>query len=289
MNSLLEELNCETVFTIPVFGGIGVSEAVVVTWIIMAVLVVLCLCLVRNLKVENPGKKQLMLETAVSGLYNFFEEIVGEKGRRYIPYLSTVAIYIGIANLIGLFGFKPPTKALNVTAALAVMSIILVEYSGIHAKGVKGWVKSFVEPSPIIAPINVMELFIKPLSLCMRLFGNVLGAFVIMELLKIVVPLFVPVVFSCYFDMEAKTTAKTEYDRIVSDANSQAGKIIENAEKTVVSQREKTLRGLESQIAGLAIDTAAKVIGEQAGSLDNAKLYDEFLNKAGDAHDTDIN
>ena len=155
----------------------------------MAVLVVLCLCLVRNLKVENPGKKQLMLETAVSGLYNFFEEIVGEKGRRYIPYLSTVAIYIGIANLIGLFGFKPPTKALNVTAALAVMSIILVEYSGIHAKGVKGWVKSFVEPSPIIAPINVMELFIKPLSLCMRLFGNVLGAFVIMELLKIVVPL----------------------------------------------------------------------------------------------------
>ena len=176
MNSLLEELNCETVFTIPVFGGIGVSEAVVVTWIIMAVLVVLCLCLVRNLKVENPGKKQLMLETAVSGLYNFFEEIVGEKGRRYIPYLSTVAIYIGIDNLIGLFGFKPPTKALNVTAALAVMSIILVEYSGIHAKGVKGWVKSFVEPSPIIAPINVMELFIKPLSLCMRLFGNVLGA-----------------------------------------------------------------------------------------------------------------
>ena len=199
MNSLLEELNCETVFTIPVFGGIGVSEAVVVTWIIMAVLVVLCLCLVRNLKVENPGKKQLMLETAVSGLYNFFEEIVGEKGRRYIPYLSTVAIYIGIANLIGLFGFKPPTKALNVTAALAVMSIILVEYSGIHAKGVKGWVKSFVEPSPIIAPINVMELFIKPLSLCMRLFGNVLGAFVIMELLKIVVPLFVPATYSSGF------------------------------------------------------------------------------------------
>ena len=201
MNSLLEELNCETVFTIPVFGGIGVSEAVVVTWIIMAVLVVLCLCLVRNLKVENPGKKQLMLETAVSGLYNFFEEIVGEKGRRYIPYLSTVAIYIGIANLIGLFGFKPPTKALNVTAALAVMSIILVEYSGIHAKGVKGWVKSFVEPSPIIAPINVMELFIKPLSLCMRLFGNILGAFVIMELIKIVAPLLVPVPLSLYFDL----------------------------------------------------------------------------------------
>ena len=201
MNSLLEELNCETVFTIPVFGGIGVSEAVVVTWIIMAVLVVLCLCLVRNLKVENPGKKQLMLETAVSGLYNFFEEIVGEKGRRYIPYLSTVAIYIGIANIIGLFGFKPPTKDLNVTIALAVMSMCLIEYSGIHKNGLKHWVKHFAKPVPFVAPIMVLEIVIRPLSLCMRLFGNVLGAFVIMELLKIVAPAIIPIPFSFYFDI----------------------------------------------------------------------------------------
>lgn len=201
VNSLLEELSCETVFTIPIFGGIEISESVVVTWIIMAVLILLSVCLVRNLKVENPSKKQLLLEEAVSRLYNFFEDIVGEGGKRYIPYLATVAIYIGIANVIGLFGFKPPTKELNVTVALAVMSIILVEYAGIHAKGVKGWLKSFVEPSPVIAPINVMELVIKPLSLCMRLFGNVLGAFVIMELLKFVVPLVLPAVFSCYFDI----------------------------------------------------------------------------------------
>ena len=84
VNSLLEELNCETVFTIPLFGGIEISEAVVVTWIIMAVLVLLSVCLVRNLKVENPGKKQLLLETGVSFLYDFFEETMGEKGRRYI-------------------------------------------------------------------------------------------------------------------------------------------------------------------------------------------------------------
>ena len=201
VNSLLEELNCETVFTIPLFGGIEISEAVVVTWIIMAVLVLLSVCLVRNLKVENPGKKQLLLETGVSFLYDFFEETMGEKGRRYIPYLSTVVIYIGISNIIGLFGFKPPTKALNVTAALAIMSIVLIEYSGIHAKGVKKWVKSFAEPVAIVAPINVLELFIRPLSLCMRLFGNVLGAFVVMELIKLVVPLVVPVAFSCYFDI----------------------------------------------------------------------------------------
>lgn len=93
-------------------------------------------------------------------------------------------IYIGIANIIGLFGFKPPTKDLNVTIALAVMSMCLIEYSGIHKNGLKHWVKHFAKPVPFVAPIMVLEIVIRPLSLCMRLFGNVLGAFVIMELLK---------------------------------------------------------------------------------------------------------
>ena len=115
--------------------------------------------------------------------------------------MITVALYIGVANLIGLFGFKAPTKDLNVTLALSLMSIILIEYAGIHKKGVKGWLKSFAEPIPIILPINVLEIFIKPLSLCMRLFGNVLGSFVVMELIKIVVPVIVPVPFSFYFDI----------------------------------------------------------------------------------------
>lgn len=88
----------------------------------------------------------------------------------------SVGIYIGIANLIGLLGFKPPTKDMNVTAALAIMSIILIEYAGFHQKGLKKWVKSFAEPMPIIAPINVLEIFIKPLSLCMRLFRKCFGS-----------------------------------------------------------------------------------------------------------------
>ena len=68
----MEELQCKTVFTIPVFGGIPVAESVAVTWVIMAVLLVLSLILVRNLKVENPGKKQLLLESGVSFLQDFF-------------------------------------------------------------------------------------------------------------------------------------------------------------------------------------------------------------------------
>ena len=72
--------------------------------------------------------------------------------------------------------------------------------AGIRGKGTKGWVKSFAEPVAIVAPLNVLELVIKPLSLCMRLFGNVLGAFVIMKLIEAVVPLIVPIPLSLYFD-----------------------------------------------------------------------------------------
>ncbi|UWP60029.1 F0F1 ATP synthase subunit A [Ruminococcus gauvreauii] len=200
-SSLLEELNCETVFTIPIFGGIPVKESVVVTWIIMAVVLVLCLILVRNLKVHNPGRKQLILESFVSWISRFFEDILGRNGRRYVPYLITVIVYLGISNVIGLFGMKPPTKDLNVTAALSVMSIVLIEYAGIRKKGLKGWGKSFAQPIAIIAPINVLEIFIRPLSLCMRLFGNILGGFVVMELLKQLLPVLLPIPFSFYFDI----------------------------------------------------------------------------------------
>ena len=201
VESLLEELNCETVFTIPLFGGIPISESIVVTWIIIGVLTLLAILFVRNLRVENPGKKQIVLETAIGGMYHFFEDSMGSHGKRYIPYMITVGLYIGVADLIGLFGFKPPTKDMNVTIALAFMSILLIEIAGVKQKGFKGWIKSFAQPVPIILPINILEIFIRPLSLCMRLFGNVLGAFVVMELIKLLIPVFIPVVFSLYFDI----------------------------------------------------------------------------------------
>ena len=143
--TLLEELNCETVFTIPIFGGIPVKESVVVTWIIMAVIVGLCIIFVRSLSVENPGKVQLLLESAIGKGLDFFEDIMGKENRKYIPYLITVLIYIGIANIIGLFGFKSPTKDLNVTAALAIMSMCLIEFSGIRKNGFKHWAAHFAK------------------------------------------------------------------------------------------------------------------------------------------------
>ena len=162
---------------------------------------ILSLILVRNLSVENPGKKQLLLETGVSFLQDFFMGILGEEGKQYVPYLMSTVIYIGIANIAGVFGFTPPTKDMNVTIALALMSIVLIEGAGIRARGGVGFLKSLSAPTPVMTPMNILEVAIRPTSLCMRLFGNVLGAFVIMELIKLVVPVFVPAVFSLYFDL----------------------------------------------------------------------------------------
>lgn len=195
---LMEELQCSNTFSI---GGIGISESVVVTWIIMAVMLVVCILLTRKLKVENPGKRQQLLEYAVTSLEGIGKGILGEEGQEYAAYLNAILLYVGIANLIGMLGFKPPTKDMNVTAALAIMSIVLIQASGIRKKGVKKWLKSFSEPIALVTPINILELVIKPLSLCMRLFGNVLGAFVIMKMIEIILPVGLPVVFSAYFDI----------------------------------------------------------------------------------------
>lgn len=199
---IMEELNCETVFTIHIGNfNIPIAESTVITWVIMVILLVLCVFLTRGLKVKNVSKRQLVAESIVGWLEKFVIGMTGEEGKAFVPYLCSVLLYIGFANLIGLCGVKPPTKDLNVTAALAVMSIVLVQYAGIHKKGFKGWLKSFTQPMAIVTPINILELFIKPLSLCMRLFGNVLGAFVIMELLKSLIPVVLPVPFSFYFDI----------------------------------------------------------------------------------------
>ena len=191
---LLDQLNVDTAFTI---GPFAISESVVITWVVMAIL---SAWLTRGLKVHDPGKKQIVAESIVIWLDKFTISMLGENAKEYSTYISTILLYIGLANIIGIFGMKPPTKDMNVTIALALMSIILIEISGIRAKGMKGWIKSFTQPVAVVTPINILEIFTRPLSLCMRLFGNVIGAFVIMEMIKMVVPVFIPTVFSLYFD-----------------------------------------------------------------------------------------
>lgn len=200
---LLDQLEIKPVFTIP-GTNIVIDETTVVSWIIIAVLFILALLLTRNLKVEGEiTRRQAFLEMCVEKLRGFFRNIVGEKGEAYIPWLMSVALFIGASNMVGFFGFKPPTKSMQTALAIALTSIVIVQAAGIKARGVKKHLKSFAQPTWIVLPINLLELIIKPLSLCMRLFGNVIGAFVIMELIKSVtfLKLGVPMVLGLYFDL----------------------------------------------------------------------------------------
>lgn len=145
--ALKEELNVDMV---TVFG-LSIPESVVVSWGIMAFLVIGSILLTRNLRVDHITKRQAILETVVTTINDFFVGLLGESGKRYVPYLMSVALYIGCSNLIGVFGIKPPTKDLNVTAALSV-SICLIEYPASHARGGVGFLKSLAAPTPSWPP-----------------------------------------------------------------------------------------------------------------------------------------
>ncbi len=194
-------LSNEVAFEIPLLGGIEVHQSIVVTWVIMAVLTLTAFIFTRNLQIVPTTKRQLFIETVVGFINNLIGGLVGKDGKRYVPFIGTVLIYLAAANTVGIIGITPPTKDLNITCALAILSILLIEYAGIAARGIGGWCKGFSEPMSVMIPINILEIGLRPLSLCLRLFGNILGGFLIMELIKSTVPLLVPIPLSLYFDI----------------------------------------------------------------------------------------
>ena len=204
MKELLNEILMEdkTLIHFPFGNGFfDIYKSVVVSWGIIAFVFIFILFMTRDMKVHNISKRQAAVESFVLWVRGAAIGMLGEEGARYADYIATVLIFIAISNMVGLFGLTPPTMDLTVTISLSLMSIILVEAAGIRAKGAKKWMKGFSEPMPVITPMNILELGIRPLSLCMRLFGNVLGATVIMELIKFVVPVILPALLSLYFDL----------------------------------------------------------------------------------------
>lgn len=188
MGEIKAELNAELqthiAFEIPLFGGIPVPESAVVSWAIIVVLTLLAIWLTHGLR-KRPGRKQIAAEMLVGFINNFCRDTLGDKyWRTFAPYLGTVGLYLALANMAGLFGVTPPTKDLNVTAGLAIMSALLIYGSQFRFHGLRGGLKKFSEPVAVVTPLNIMEIGIRPLSLCMRLFGNIFAGFVIMELVK---------------------------------------------------------------------------------------------------------
>ena len=193
------------VFQIPMGNNtIPITETVVVSWVIMAVLIIVAKIFTKKLE-AFPGKFQNFIEVVVDGINSLCKDVLGHHWKHFSAYFGTVILFLGIANTIALLGIpwlKPPTKNLNVTAALALMTIILVVGSQIRFKKVSGMIKSWFQPNPIMFPFHLMDYIIRPLSLCLRLFGNIFGAFIMMELVIIASHKFLmPPIFSLYFDI----------------------------------------------------------------------------------------
>ncbi len=220
---LSESVVSKVVFNINIFGhSIPISDTIVVMWMIMIVIIVAAVLLTRNLKTVPDGK-QNVVESIVEFVNNTATSAIGHHGMHFAPYLGTILLFLAVSNIVSIFNIfpggefwyhitgidflkniptiKPPTKNINVTAVMAIMSIIVVIYAGIRFKGFRGWLKTFVQPMPIMLPFKIMDYAIRPVSLCLRLFGNIIAAFMIMELIYIAVPAFVPAAFSIYFDL----------------------------------------------------------------------------------------
>jgi len=210
---ITEAVSIKTVFTVKAFGlAVPISDTVVATWIVMAVLVLSSFLLTRRL-MDVPGKAQSLVEGLVAFANKFTEDNIGHEGRRFVPFIGTVFLFLCVANLlpmltpVGGFGYEPPfaikplTRDINVTSALAVLTMAVVVFSALRSKGLKGFLRSFARPMAFMAPFNALEYAVKPLSLSLRLFGNVLGAFIIMQLAEIVMPVGLPPILGLYFDL----------------------------------------------------------------------------------------
>lgn len=180
--------------------NIVITEVIVTSWVIMAVLILWAYLSTRKMKAVPTGL-QNSAEIVVETVNNFVKNLMGERHyRSFAPYIGTLGLYLVFSNMLGaLFFTKPPTRTFAIPVALAIMTIVLVIASSIRYRGVKGWFKSLFEPTPIMFPFNLLEYIIKPLSLCMRLFGNILGAYILMEML-IHIPV-APSFASLYFDL----------------------------------------------------------------------------------------
>lgn len=207
LDEVFEKMNRIIIFRINFFGAeLEIGNTIFVSWIVMALLIILALVFTRKLSDSRPGKLQVIAEMLVETVNNLCSGSIGHHGKNYVPYLGTLLLYLGMANIISVFNFipglhiYPPTKDINVTGALAIVSLLVVLYSGFRYKGFGGWAKSLTDPMPVLLPFKLLEYVTKPLSLCLRLFGNVVAAFIIMELLLAFFPL-AGAPFSAYFDL----------------------------------------------------------------------------------------
>jgi len=177
-----------------------IPDYMVMTGLIVLAVTVMALLLRSRLSVENPGRLQIVMEDAVTAMGNILEEWIPGKGRRYMPLIFTMGIFILVGNYMGLVpGLMAPTSNLNVTAGCAVTVWVYYHFQGIRAQGLGSYLAHFAAPpgapiwmAPIMLPIELISHLSRVMSLSLRLFGNIFGEELVIAILFSIIPWLVP-------------------------------------------------------------------------------------------------
>jgi F-type H+-transporting ATPase subunit a len=173
----------------------GIPTYITYTWFVMALLALFSFLATRRLQL-TPGAIQNTMEVFVGAIQKLLLDTMGAQGMRFFPLIATLGFFILVSNLIGLIpGLESPTSNLNTTVAMALVVFFLTHVVGVRIQGLK-YFKQFLGPiwwlTPLMLPIEIVSHISRPVSLSMRLFGNIEGGHIVLFVLFILVPLLVP-------------------------------------------------------------------------------------------------
>ncbi len=180
-------------------GPIPITETIVNSWALMFVMLVAAWAVTRRLE-RVPGTAQNVAEMVVDGLRDLVSTTMGQDKAGFTPYMGALALYLFLANAMGVLGVRPPTSDLNVTLGMALLTFLVIHMMGFRAKKA-GYLKDFAQPMIVFLPLNILGELAKPISLSFRLFGNILGGTIILAMVYAAVPVAVPVPLHLYFDI----------------------------------------------------------------------------------------
>ncbi|WP_025039992.1 F0F1 ATP synthase subunit A [Nitrosospira briensis] len=180
------------------YGFLKLNATIVSTWGLMFVLVIGSRAITRKLSIGlERARWQNLLEIVVIAIHNQIREVGLRQPRLYFAFLGTLFVFIAVATLFTVIpGYDPPTGSLSTTTALAICVFIAVPLYGIKEQGLGRYLRSYLEPTPIMLPFNVISEFSRTLALAVRLFGNIMSGTMILAILLTVTPFIFPIVMS---------------------------------------------------------------------------------------------
>ena len=166
-------------FTIPIFGGIPVTQTVVSFFLVTVILMIAGVTLGRNLQ-KRPTGVQVLVEKGVGMIYNLTTSAMGEHNAHWAPFMGTIFLCSICSSLIGMTGFlRSATADLSCTLVWSIMVSVIIWRNSIKNNGLVGWLKGFTEPIVVMTPMNIISEIAQPVSMAFRHFGNVAGGGVI--------------------------------------------------------------------------------------------------------------